>query len=105
MSTEQLTAILAERAMGWVVGPERFLLGGRRWLPRWRFRPLTELADAFQLIDRVADHYTLTKNGRTFTAQVRTGSGRGTASGEQMARTITLAVARALGMEVDSCLN
>ena len=29
----------------------RFLLGGRTWIPRWRFQPCENLADARQLWD------------------------------------------------------
>ena len=99
MNDEQLTDELAVRVMGWRPGPDRFIKSGRSWIPRWRFRPLTDLADAFQVLDHVADHYALTKDGHTFKALVRAGSGRGTASGELMARTIAVAVARALGLD------
>jgi hypothetical protein len=95
-----LTNELAARIMGWKPAPDRFVKSGRSWIPKWRFRPLAELADAFQLLDRAAHHYTLSMDGGTFTAEIRVGSGRGTASGELKARTITLAVARALGLEV-----
>jgi hypothetical protein len=36
---EHLAAVLAERVMRWGVGPDRFLLSNRCWLPRWRFQP------------------------------------------------------------------
>lgn len=92
---------LARQVMGWKVAPDRFVKSNRGWIPRWRFRPLTELADAFLLLDQAAHQYTLRHDGRTFTAEVRTDTSRGIASGEQKPRTITLAVARALGLEVD----
>jgi hypothetical protein len=98
MNDERLTDELA-RAMGWRPGPDRFVKSGRSWISKWRFRPLADLSDAFQLLDHVTDHYTLSRDGGTFTAQVRAGSGRGTASGELMARTITVAVARAMGLD------
>lgn len=101
MNDDRLTDQLALRVMGWKVAPDRFVKSGRSWIPRWRFRPLEELADAFQLLDCAADHYILKRDGRSFTAEIRTGSCRATASGELKARTITLAVARALGLEVD----
>jgi hypothetical protein len=54
MTIENLTATLAVRVMGWGVGPDRFLLGQRRWTPRWRFQPANRLEDAFRLLERVA---------------------------------------------------
>ena len=39
VTNDQLAAILAERVMGWSVGPDRFMMGDRRWQPRWRFQP------------------------------------------------------------------
>lgn len=101
MNDDRLTDQLALRVMGWKAAPDRFVKSGRSWIPRWRFRPFEELADAFQLLDRAADKYTLQRDGRTFTAEIRCGAGLATASGELKARTITLAVARALGLEAD----
>lgn len=101
MTEEALTAALAERVMGWKATPDRFTKSGRSWIPRWRFRPLTELADAFRLLDEAADHYTLTRNCSIFTAEVHIASCSGKAAGQQIARTITMAVARALRVEVE----
>ena len=74
MTSERLNAILAERVMGWCVGPHRWaMIGGRRWLPRWRFQPTTRLEDAFRLLDRlVPEEYTIgtAPNGR-FWAKIR----------------------------------
>ena len=101
MTDERLTDDLAVRVMGWKPALGRFVKSGRSWIPRWRFRPLTELADAFRLLDRAADQYTIKGNGHTFTAEIQVGGGRGTASGKTKARTITLALARALGIEAE----
>jgi hypothetical protein len=106
MTDYELTAQLAELVMGWKRAPDRFIKHGRSWIPRWRFRPLEELADAFQLLDHAADHFRLTcDRSRVFTAEVQIGHHRGKASGNQVARTITIAVARALGLTVtdDTC--
>jgi hypothetical protein len=101
MTEEALTAALAERVMGWKATPDRFIKSGRSWLPKWRFAPLTRLDDAFLLLDRAASHYRLvTVEGGTFTAEVQVGARTGKASGEPKARAITIAVARALGVEV-----
>jgi hypothetical protein len=101
MSSEQLTTLLAERVMGWGVVPERFLIGGRRWIPRWRFQPLTNLEDAFRLLEKAASTFTLTLKGHgTFSAQVKVRDHAGSAVGASKAATITVAVARAIGLDV-----
>lgn len=101
MSDQKLTAYLAERVMRWKVAPDRFIKSGRSWIPSWRFRPLHELADAFQLLDRAADVFSLTRTAqKVFIAEVTVGVRHGKASGAQIARTITTALARALGLEV-----
>ena len=101
MTSEHLTAVLAEKIMGWGVAPDRLLLGDRRWLPRWRFQPLTKLEHALQLVEKAATSYTLTvAEDGTFAAHVRIGERTGIASGEPKAMAITVAVARAIGLDV-----
>jgi len=103
MTDDQLTAILAERVMGWRVGPERFLLGQRRWMPRWRFQPATRFEDAFRLLERlVPDEYTMgaAPNGG-FWVKIRAAGVVGEATESSKARAITFAIARAIGLEVD----
>ena len=97
LATDQL----ARRVMGWRTAPDRFIKPNRGWIPRWRFQPFTELSDAFLLLDQGAHQYTLKYDGSRFSAEVRTDTGRGVASGEHKPRTITLAIAQALGLEVD----
>lgn len=100
MTSDQFTAILAERVMGWNVGPERFLTGGRGWRARWRFQPLTRLEDAFEMLDSAKSEYRLAVTDGTFTAEVQVRGRMGKASGNCKARTITIALAQALGLEV-----
>ena len=101
MNDDRLTEKLAALILGWKATPDRFIKSGRSWIPRWRFRPLAELADAFRLLDHAAEHYTLTRTCSTFAAEVQIESCRGKAVGEHKARTITVAVARALRLELD----
>ena len=54
MTTDMLTSLLAQRVLGWTVAPDRFLLGNRRWLPRWRFQPTERVEDAYCLLERAA---------------------------------------------------
>ena len=103
MTNDQLAAILAECVMGWTVGPERFMLGGRRWIPRWRFQPATRLEDALRLLERVApqDYAAGGAGNGCFWARVRVAGVTGEASGPSQARALTLAIVRALGLKVD----
>lgn len=104
MSEEQLTAILAQRVMCWRVGPDRFLLGQRRWMPRWRFQPTTRLEDAFRLLEQVApQEYSMGEiEGGGFWVKVRVGDAIGEASESSKPRALTFAIARAVGLEVGS---
>ena|ERR1017187_5428528 len=99
-SDDKLTAHLAQHVMGWKIAPDRFIKPGRSWCPRWHFQPFEDLADAFQLLHRAADKFTLTGGRSVFTAVVQVGGCPGEATGEQMARTIATAICRALGEHV-----
>jgi len=103
MSNDQLTVVLAERVMGWTVGPERFMMGNRRWQPRWRWRPAENLDDAFKLLEMAAPQdYSMGEAGQGFWVRVRIGKTTGEARDRSKPWAITLAVARALRLEVDS---
>jgi hypothetical protein len=104
---ERIVAILAERILGWTIGADRFLIGQRRWISLWRFQPFKKLQDAFRLLDKAASEYSLVASAAgTFTARVRVGSRIGKASGKSMAAAATLAIARAIGLDVpDSVLE
>jgi hypothetical protein len=88
--------------MGWRVGPERFMMDARRWLPRWRFQPATRLEDALRLLQRSAsqDYATGAAENDVFWARVLIADVVGEARECSQARAITLAVARAIGLEV-----
>jgi hypothetical protein len=104
MANDHLTAILAERVLGWGVGPDRFSTGNGGWKSRWRFQPTCNLEDAFRLLEKAApEEYSMRGDSKgNFQVRVRIGGRRGAASGEQKALTITFAIARALGIEVES---
>lgn len=103
MNDDRLTDKLAAEVLGWRTAPGRFIKGPRSWTPRHRFVPLKSLDDAFQLVDRVATSFRLTLvRGSQFFAEVQVGTCVGQASGELKARTVTIALARALGLEVDT---
>jgi hypothetical protein len=89
--------------MGWGVGPDRFSTGNGGWKSRWRFQPNCNLEDAFLLLEKAApEEYSMRGDGGgNFEACVQIGGRRGKACGVQKARTITFAIARALGIEVE----
>ena len=49
MNDDRLTEKVAALVLGWKATPDRFIKAGRSWIPRWRFRPFVEFADAFRL--------------------------------------------------------
>jgi len=101
MTAEALTAELAQKVMGWNVAPDRFLIGNRGWIPRWRFQPLERLEDAFRLLEKAhPEHYSMGAGpDGAFSVQVRIRGRAGEARDELKPRAITLAIARALGLE------
>jgi hypothetical protein len=100
---EDLTTLLARRVMRWGVAPERFLIGKRRWMSRWRFQPEERLEDAFRLLEEAAPQkYTMGCEGKgLFWARVQIGRATGRARDLSKPRAITLAVARAPKLQVD----
>jgi hypothetical protein len=95
--SEDLTTMLARKVMRWDVAPERFLLGKRGWIPRWRFQPTERLEDAFRLLEEAGPRrYTMHRDGPgPFCVQVQIGEETGTAQDLSKPRAITLAVAGA----------
>jgi len=97
MTAEALTTLLAERIMGWHVTAHRYLIGERRWLPRWRFNPAERLQDAFRLLEQAApEEYSMgaADNGY-FWVRVRVAGTIGEALESSKPRAITFAIARA----------
>lgn len=103
MTNDQLIAILAERVMGWTVGPERFLMGNREWTPRWRFQPADKLEDAFRLLDEATpEEYSICGDDKgNVHVQIRIAGRTGEARGTSRPLVITYAIARAVGIEVE----
>ena len=101
MSNDQLTAMLAERVMGWTVGPERFSMGNREWMPRWRFQPIDKLDDAFRLLQEAAPQaYSICGDDQgNIHVEVRINGAVGEARETSIPGAVTYAVARAVGIE------
>jgi hypothetical protein len=102
VTTDALTNMLAQQVLGWSPAPDRFLRGNRRWIPRWRFAPLTNLADAFRLLDAAKpEEFALSGSGNgEFWVRVRLPGGYGEARDTSKPRAIAYAVARAIGIEL-----
>ena len=105
MSADRLTDALATRVLGWKVAPGRYVKLNRSWTPAWRFAPLSNLDQAFELLDKAEATFSLTTDATgILEAEVRVDDATGKASGPLKAKVITMALARALGMEVDDDL-
>lgn len=104
MTPEHLTALLAQRIMGWTVGPDRFMMGNRGWTPRWRFQPAAKLDDAFRLLEEAApQEFSICGDDKgSIHVRVRIDGTAGEAQGNSKPLTITYAIARAVGIEVES---
>ena len=104
MTSENLSALLAERVMGWTVGPDRFLMGKRSWMPRWRFQPVERLADALRLLEEATpQEYSICGDDKGgIHVRVRINGNAGEACGTSKPLVITYAIARAVGIEVES---
>jgi hypothetical protein len=98
MTDQQLTDELA-RFVGWKPTRDRFV-NGRKWIPKWRFKPLKRLEDAFAVLDHSRSEYVIEQSEKAgFTVQVRIGGRVGTSSGQAKARAISVAVGRALHID------
>ena len=101
MTEERFVDELAVRVFGWRLAPGRYLKPDRSWIPRSKFRPLTDVRDAVRLLDALTDEYVLTGlQGGAFTAEVRLAGQVAKVSGRTKARVLTLAIAKTLGMDL-----
>ena len=102
MTSEQLTLVLVEKIMGWSIGPDRFMLPNRRWMPRWRFQPADKLDDAFRLLQQAApEQYTIRGDEKgSIDVEVHINGTAGEARGTSISGAVTYAIARAIGVEV-----
>lgn len=96
-----LTDQLAVQVMGWGLAQDRYVLGQRRWLPRWRFQPLHRVEDAFRLLQKAdPQQFTMQRNARGITQiKLCLNGKKGEARSSSTACAVTLAIARALALE------
>jgi hypothetical protein len=103
VTNDHLTAVLAERVMGWRITPDRFLTGSRGWMPRWKFQPTKNVKDAFRLLDAATpEEYSVGADANgDFSVRVRIGAVSAQALDKSKPRAICRAVAAAYGIKVD----
>jgi hypothetical protein len=103
MNIQHLTPLLAERVMGWGVAADRFLLGNRRWIVRRRFQPTVRIEDAFRLLEKAEPEQCMMgfRGSGTFRVTIRVNGTTVEACEASKPLAISLAVARALKIEVD----
>ena len=90
---------LARRVLGWRPARDRYVKPGRSWVPRSRFRPFSDIRDAFRLLDAVTRHYSLIASpSGDFTVEVLVSGRIGRATAKHKARAICFAVAHAVGI-------
>jgi hypothetical protein len=103
MTTDQLTALLVERIMGWRPTRDKFIMANRQWLNRWRFQPTSDPRHALRLLEETgAEDFTISgRQSRDYRVAVRIHGALGEASENSIPLAICVAVARALGMELE----
>ena len=102
MTTTRLTEILAERVLGWGVGPERFLMGNGKWLSRWKFQPAERIEDAMRLLESAAPQEFTIQGDQTGITRVSVliAGTEGKAGEASLPLAITHAIARAIGIQI-----
>jgi len=104
MTSELLTALLVERAFGWRVCRDRFMTGGdREWLKRAAFQPTRSLDAAYRLLNAVKpiDYQFGGSASGLCWARVKLRGASGEASYSSLPMAICLAIAQALGIDVE----
>ena len=103
MTSQMLTKLVAERVMNWTATPNRFMLGDRKWTPKWRFQPCEIFEHAVQLLDaaRPTTYSFGTDETGCSWARVEIDGVLGEGRNRSKPRAVTLAVARAVGIDVD----
>src|SRR5260370_11811017 len=82
------------------VSPGRYWWGNGHGIARPRLEPLSDVKHAFRLLEASGGLFNVgTLPNGSFTAEVRIGNRAGNACGEPKAACITLAVARAIGID------
>jgi hypothetical protein len=104
MIDRRLTDALAAKVMGWKVFPNRFIKADRGWILRRRFQPCVNLQHAHLLLNTAdPEEYLVGSTGQgQCCVRVRIAGVTAEARDAIQPRAITLAVARAVGIEFKS---
>ncbi len=106
MTDRELTDVIACRVLGWTVCRDRYIISARRWAPRWRFQPLERVEDAFKGLNSVANSYLIERRtSEENSVAVFTETGAGSSSSSSLPRAISIATARAVGIDVPAALE
>lgn len=102
MTPAQLTAVLAERFLGWRCTPDRFLTGARGWIPQWKFQPANKLTDATRLLEAAKpEAYSVVAGANgSFCARVCVAGAAAEAYASTKPLAICLALAKVIGIDV-----
>jgi hypothetical protein len=101
---DQLTNILVLRIFGWKASRDRFMTGDDRgWVQRERFQPTKSVDTAFRLLIAVKpiDYKLEGSASGPCWVRVRAPGGSGEATSPSMPLAICLAIARAIGVDVE----
>jgi hypothetical protein len=102
INDDRLVEKLACTVLEWRAVSGRYLKPNRSWSPCWKFQPMNNVDDAFNLLDTARAQYSLSVGADgTFTAEVEVAGRIGKASCSPKARAICLALAQALGLVMD----
>jgi hypothetical protein len=107
LSDQELTNALVLQIMGWKCAPGRFIKPNRGWTPQWKFQPLKKPEHALELLDKAAPQL-FTMEGdvkKGFHVKVRIAGVTGEARGQSKAKTISYAIARAIGITVPPAVD
>lgn len=106
MTDRDLTDLIACGVLAWTVGPDRYVMSARRWAPRWRFQPLVRIEDAFKALSSVGNSYLIERHATgEVSVTVFTDSGSGASTSRSVPRAISIATARAVGIDIPSELE
>jgi hypothetical protein len=72
---QQLTEELARRVLGWKAAADRFIIGNRRWMPRWQFQPCRKPQRCLLEAANPEDYTMGGRGANAFWVQVRLHSG------------------------------
>ena len=100
-SSAGLTQELARLVMGWRPAPGRYLKPSGGWVASSRFKPLSNLNDAFRLVEEAKATLALSLSAKGLcSVEVTVARMVGRATDVSVAAAITVAISRAMGLDL-----